>query len=249
MVMAYMKANAEIARRSVGAVRNKLSKEEHEKQVLAKHLKFSIRVSEEAAMQGELHILALRFARLLARLAIKDPEKVPTVLAGLQLIHQTAEAQSRVRQHLTADHSTHVFDNPSLHDFSRDRLAKLPSRTPETVLDHFIIFDNDNISAFTKNLGRLLARNENGISFRKLRGKDATYISENFDMSSMHEYKDAAEKHDPLLWKDLVALKSDLEEEEPGRKCVEGGNPYSLPVGYGNTGTQAGVINGGVHGW
>jgi 5'-methylthioadenosine phosphorylase len=38
MVMAHMKANAENARRFVGAVLNELSKEEHEEQVLAKHL-------------------------------------------------------------------------------------------------------------------------------------------------------------------------------------------------------------------
>lgn len=38
MVMAHMKANAENARRYVGAVLNELSKEEHEQQVLAKHL-------------------------------------------------------------------------------------------------------------------------------------------------------------------------------------------------------------------
>ncbi|CAA9966129.1 Multicopy enhancer of UAS2 [Pyrenophora teres f. maculata] len=38
MVMAHMKANADNARRFVGAVLNELSKEEHEEQVLAKHL-------------------------------------------------------------------------------------------------------------------------------------------------------------------------------------------------------------------
>ncbi|KAF2849513.1 S-methyl-5'-thioadenosine phosphorylase [Plenodomus tracheiphilus IPT5] len=38
MVMAHMKANAENARRFVGAVLNELSKEEHSEQVLAKHL-------------------------------------------------------------------------------------------------------------------------------------------------------------------------------------------------------------------
>jgi 5'-methylthioadenosine phosphorylase len=38
MVMAHMKANAENARRFVGAVLNELTKEEHEAQVLAKHL-------------------------------------------------------------------------------------------------------------------------------------------------------------------------------------------------------------------
>ncbi|ORX92928.1 nucleoside phosphorylase domain-containing protein [Clohesyomyces aquaticus] len=46
MVMGHMKANAENARRFVGAVLNELCKEEHEDQVLAKHLdqmtKFSI---------------------------------------------------------------------------------------------------------------------------------------------------------------------------------------------------------------
>jgi hypothetical protein len=38
MVMAHMKANAEITRRFVGGVSNELSKDEHEKQVPAKHL-------------------------------------------------------------------------------------------------------------------------------------------------------------------------------------------------------------------
>ncbi len=38
MVMGHMKANAENARRLIGAVLNELSKEEHSEQVLARHL-------------------------------------------------------------------------------------------------------------------------------------------------------------------------------------------------------------------
>jgi 5'-methylthioadenosine phosphorylase len=38
MVMGHMKANAENARRFIGAVLDELSKEEHNEQILAKHL-------------------------------------------------------------------------------------------------------------------------------------------------------------------------------------------------------------------
>ena len=41
--MAHMKANAENARRFVGAVLNELTKEEHAEQVLAKHLEGQMR--------------------------------------------------------------------------------------------------------------------------------------------------------------------------------------------------------------
>lgn len=43
MVIAHIKANAKNARRFVGAVLNELSKKEHKKQVLAKHLDSQMR--------------------------------------------------------------------------------------------------------------------------------------------------------------------------------------------------------------
>ncbi|KAF2870105.1 nucleoside phosphorylase domain-containing protein [Massariosphaeria phaeospora] len=52
MVMAHMKANSENARRFVGAVLDELSKEEHEQQVLAKHLEGQMKFSTSTYKEG-----------------------------------------------------------------------------------------------------------------------------------------------------------------------------------------------------
>jgi 5'-methylthioadenosine phosphorylase len=52
MVMANMKANAENARRFVGAVLDELSKEEHSEQVLAKHVEGGSKYAVSTAVSG-----------------------------------------------------------------------------------------------------------------------------------------------------------------------------------------------------
>jgi 5'-methylthioadenosine phosphorylase len=67
MVMANMKANAENARRFVGSVLNELSKEDHEEQVLAKHLenmsKYCVSTSKEGRSREAVAKLEWMFGK------------------------------------------------------------------------------------------------------------------------------------------------------------------------------------------
>ncbi|KAH8621800.1 hypothetical protein IG631_23677 [Alternaria alternata] len=210
--------------------------------------RFSTHVSDPARMQAELHILALRFARLIDRLTRKDSEKISTALAGLQLIYKAAGAQSKVRQHLTNDCSTHVDHYLPLHELLQERLAKISSLAPGVGQVPFTVFDNDDFSALTKSICILLARNEKGISFREARAKDARHMVNNLDISSIEKYKEAAQKHDWLLWDDLTTIESDI-----GRNLGTEGKPdarvkqSSIHFGRENTGSQRGVVHGGIY--
>ncbi|KAF9729782.1 hypothetical protein PMIN06_009281 [Paraphaeosphaeria minitans] len=100
--------------------------------------------------------IALRFARLIAELDEKDPGKVWIVFAGLQLIYQAAKAQSSVRQRLTNDHSARPVHEPTLHEISKGKLARITLQAPAIVLDPFTIFNQHDLSVLTENIGKLL---------------------------------------------------------------------------------------------
>ncbi|KAK7177397.1 hypothetical protein PSPO01_16556 [Paraphaeosphaeria sporulosa] len=171
---------------------------------------FSTQILDPARMQAELHVLALRLARLVAELVEKDPGKVSIIFAGLQLIYQAAKAQSSVRQRLTNDHSARPVHEPALHELSKEKLARITLQAPAIVLDPFTIFNQDDLSVLTENIGKLLAYHETGVSLSDFRAKDATRIVDSINISSIKEYEDAARKHDPRLWSELTIIKPEI---------------------------------------